>query len=203
MAPNRTLYIFAGLLAALVLSACGSERSINPYDMDATTDSLPSDSQWIGDRVITNAALDGDLAEVQSFAGPARVRVDDYGRGFTMVELAMNTGDRAVMHRLEIDGGLDHEDFTAGTAHTFNPSEAPDREGAAWVYPVACSGPDVDLWEVDVPVQQVDLSIEEGPTEGSLLYDWTLTKNISLGGEPTTQVSHGSVLLSEPGPVAQ
>lgn len=201
MSSTRWLFVVAAVLGTPLLVACGSERMLEPYDQNDNYAFYPDDIEWVGDKVITRAALSGDLANVQGFDGTARVRAEHHESGYTTVELALPVGDSAVMHRLDIEGGIFHEDIRPGARFTFRSDEMPDSSGL-WMSPVACSGPDMDRWEIDVPVQQIDLDVSEGPTEGSLMFDWTFTKRLSYNvPEVQEQRSTGKFLLTDPGPL--
>jgi hypothetical protein len=188
----RILSVGAAGLALALVTGCAAERGIATYQSDRY-EMLPDDVVRVGDFWVRSASLDGSIAG-HGFADQARVlsAQDDYGN--VAVELATPTERGAVMHLIEFDAGL-FDSLEPGTTVTYSDLE----EGQMW--PLACAGPGLDMWELDVPVQHMELTVEEGDRDGRLRLDWEVIK-APYDAPEAFERSHGELILDRTAPTS-
>jgi hypothetical protein len=188
---HRLLRVLPLSFALALIAGCAAERDLASYDAERFV-SLPDDVVRVGDHFVRAASLDGEIAG-EAFDGSARVRSarDDYGH--FALELALPTERGAVMHLIEFDSGV-FDALTPGQTLVYDDLE----QGRVW--PLACAGPQLDAWELDVPVQHMSFDVVEGADEGDLAMQWSIVA--SPHDAPTLiERSQGRLLLSESAPV--
>ena len=89
----------------------------------------------------------------------------DYG--FTEIDVIRGEPDAAAMGLIFIGGDLSSPVFTeVGSRTVFQRGvlvEGPDGAEDAWVDYTACAGPDVYVWDIDQPADEVVILVEQGP----------------------------------------
>jgi hypothetical protein len=180
------LPIAALALALAAATGCASEREIEGWN-DDTYRQFPDDAVRIGDFWVHDAAMTGTIAD-DTFEGSARALTFSDPYGNSALELAMPTERGAVMHLIE---------FESGTLDAMAPGDTLSYQSTqeTGIAPRACAGAQMDAWEVDMPIESVDMTMTENE-DGTRNLDWTLVNRTSeLSDE--TETSTGQLLLSD------
>jgi hypothetical protein len=173
------------ITGALALG-CTTSIPQGPADSDRFGDFAPvveDDVREPVDREVPEPVIDQEqeLPQVQvidanmtaQFTNGISVRGDatdlttwvDYG--FTEVDVIRGEEDAAAMGLIFIGGNLDSPVFTeVGSRTVFQRGvmvEGPEGAEDTWVDYTACAGPDVYVWDIDVPADEVVVIVEEGP----------------------------------------
>ncbi|MFT5354096.1 MAG: hypothetical protein ACI9KE_001297 [Polyangiales bacterium] len=153
------------LLCALAIPGCYMDLGSGSGGIDEPLTPRGSTPFEVNnDLNVTQPQIEGRLGDF-SANGEGYV-ANAYGDGnWANIDIRVR-GDRGViMNALNIEGGLD----SLEVGQTYR-SSARDYDAPAGLYfsMVGCSGPSDNVWEYDRSADEIEVSVEEGPEEGTI-----------------------------------
>ena len=148
------------LFSALALTGCFGEigRAEDPWGFEPG----PAPDPYYGgtDEIgVSNAALSGELSGYS--AGETTWVENAYGgANFASVELR-SAGEGVLMNMLSIEGNIE-------AGNTYRSNGEWDSGSDIYLSMIGCAGSTNGVWDVDVPADEVEIQVEEGPEEGTV-----------------------------------
>ena len=180
-------------LTLLLAAGCMVDRTYESSFAEEGTYELWSDDYgFFGNLEADNARLAGDIGPVRDLDEDARVSGWDDGT-YSDLEVLVESDRGSAMKLLNFHGGIGHPALRPGTTMTFRGGDYPSSNGI-YVEALGCSGPSPYEWDYDLPADEVEITVEEGPEEGSQTFVFTtITRNGYEFGAPS--VATGSFVL--------
>ena len=124
----------------------------------------PSEPIINNDLDISQPQLEGRLGSV-SAAGEGYIASAYGDSNWTNIDLRARGERGVIMNSLNIEGDV----RTLEIGQTYR-SDSFDYDSTAGIYfsMIGCSGPADNAWDFDVPAQEVEVTVEEGPEEGTV-----------------------------------
>lgn len=170
------LRIFSSLAGALALVGTGCMVSRDYYEPMQEGDYELFEQDYDGitnDLDLSGGNIRGDIGPVTGINHDASI-VEGFDDGsFSDVQVIAETDRGVGMNWVEIVGGIDHPALRPGFSRTFTEGDYGYDSRNLHIRVVNCAGDQVYDWSYDQPADEVDVTVEEGPTEGTLRVNYT------------------------------